>query len=178
MEAPARLPGAVPRARHTPLVRLVLRLAGHLMLLQAVAGVPVFLFFDQAWLARALAGLYLLVAAYLGVALGRQLREFPGPAAWLAPLATGLIWQAPALLGSLMALLLYLDLDQYSSGNDLTDFVMQMWHTVLLPLFSALPARQWAYAAYYYWATVLAGPALLLLFVAAAATGRYWGRRR
>lgn len=171
-----RRPGIVVRRRNpvrpgSP-VRLLLRVCGHLILLQAVLGVPVFLFFDRTWLARALAVGYLLLVSCLGVMLGWEARTWPTPRALAGAAVVAVLWQGPALVGTGMAARLYWGFDAYTSANDLTDFAMQMWHTALLPLFAALPQGFWQGAAYYYWATVLAAPVLLLLFLFMVAVGR------
>lgn len=160
------------RGRADRPARLLVRLTLHLILLQAVAGVPVFLFFDHTFGARTISLVYLAVVAYLGYALGRQWQSRPrGSALWGAA-AASLVWQAPGLIGTFMAVRLYLGFDTYTSGNDLTDFVMQTWHTVLLPLFTLLPTAHWQGAAPYYWATVLTTPVLLLLFLGSVSVGQ------
>lgn len=152
------------------MLRYSLRYAGMLFGLQAVFGALVFLLSDWFWLALPVT----LLFCGLVWAAGRSFTAgAPGPhraAAWLTATAA----QLPGLQGSLRFLTDRWGPSEYDGITDLQDFAMQTWHTVLLPLLTAIPVGLVeGYYARYYIALLLLSPLLVMLFAAAA----LWSRR-
>lgn len=108
-----------------------LRTAGALMGLQAVLGALTYFAFDYPLVAPAGGAVFLYATWHVAA----ELRSAPRSAA----VAAALLAQLPGLPGSVNVLLVQLRLYPQNSLGDLLDFVMQTWHTVLLPWVQLLP---------------------------------------
>lgn len=146
-----------------------------LWLLQTLAGALVQMALAWPWLALALTGAYL---GLVGVAAAGLRRQAAAGGWWRqagTALAVGVLWQLPALLGSVNQWREQLRWTPYDGNSDLLDFAMQTWQTPLLPLLRLLPVQSGVRDAFgaelagYYVGLVAAGPLLTPALAAAAA---------
>lgn len=144
-----------------------LRYLGTLYAVQAVFGGIVFLLADFTWLSYLPALAFLVMVWLAGRAFAAEGGRWPGA------LLIGLLWQVPGLQGTLRFVSDRTGWTSYDGVTDLQDFAMETWHTVLLPLLSAIPrGLVEGYYARYYIALVAVSPLLILAFTLAAAAPR------
>lgn len=149
-----------------------LRTAGLLMGWQVVLGALAYFVYGSPWLARGV-GALLLILFWMVTAqrlVGRPRREV-----W----AAAVLSQLPGWVGSVSVLLEQLGVYSHNSVLDIVDFVMETWHTALLPWATLLPGQKvltfsGERLAWFFIALPLLSP-LLTGFVAAAA---WWGAAR
>ncbi|HEY3366051.1 MAG TPA: hypothetical protein VGK74_13420 [Symbiobacteriaceae bacterium] len=167
-------------------MRKLLQAVVALVLLQVVMGGITFLAADYRPVA-VLVGLGFLALVWVaGRGFGRDADPGPGRTAQHGPgrtaaqaLLAGLLWQLPGLQGSIRFATDQVGWTAYDGITDLQDFLMETWHTVLMPLLGVLPAGQVAhYYARYYILLVAVSPFLVLLFACAALSGAVRGRGR
>lgn len=111
-----------------------LRAAGVLMGLQAVLGGLTYFLFDPPWLAMGFSLIFLL-------ATGQTARARLTPLSRRERWAAALLFQAPGLVGTVNFVLEQVRLYPHNSFGDILDFIMETWHTVLLPWLTLLPSR-------------------------------------
>ncbi len=121
--------------------RLILRYGGALCLLQVVAGVLVHLFYDWTWVAVALTALYVGLAVTVALALRAEGAALGRTRLTLVAVLVAVLWQLPALLGSLNLLREQWGLTPYDGSSDLLDFGMQTWQTAVMPVLALLPVE-------------------------------------
>lgn len=163
-------------ARRSPSPRrgsfaVLVRQTGSLWLLQLIAGVFAHIAFDIRPLALAVTMAYLLLALLSARELAREAAPAVGRRALLA-LGVALLWQLPALLGSVNLAREELGLTLYDGNSDLLDFAMQTWQTALMPVLALfrgeLTGQTYRWYAAYYTALAASAPAVLLGYVLAA----------
>lgn len=149
-------------------MRMILRYAGVLFALEAVASGLTFLLSDFGWVAALVAPAFLYMLWRAGASFAADWGGSRGSTA-LAAAAAGLLAQVPGLQGSLRFLSDTIGWSQYDGITDLQDFAMETFHTVFLPLLSALPVwRVAGYYAPYYIGIALASPLIVLILTGAA----------
>jgi hypothetical protein len=121
-----------------------------LMALQAVAAGLLYFLYPDPWLAR-LCGLLFLAGVWSLAAA--ELRPVSRVQRW----AAALLFQLPGLISSVLIGLELTGLVKHTSLGDIFDFLMQTWHTPLLPWLTLLPHREVANAT---------GEPLVLFFLA------------
>jgi len=104
-----------------------------LLTLQVVLGGLCYFAYSYPWVARLIGLLFLAAAAQTAL----PLRALTPARAF----AAALLGQLPGLLGSINVALEQLPLYRHNSLGDILDFLMESWHTVLLPWLRFLPAR-------------------------------------
>lgn len=158
-------------------MRIILRYAAMLFALEAVFSGLTFLLTDFGWIAAVVAPLFLYTVWKAGASFAAEWDRSCRSTA-LAAAAVGVLSQAPGLQGSVRFLTDTVGWTQYDGITDLQDFAMETWHTVFLPLLSALPVwRVAGYYAPYYIGVVLASPLLILLVSTSAAMRKAQARR-
>lgn len=122
---------------------------GLLLLLQVVAGFGASILYEWTAAAVLVSLAYLVLAWRLGRALADAL-----PRRWLAragALGIAVLWQVPALLGSINLFRELMGWTPYDGNSDLLDFAMETWQIALAPLLSLLPqdVRWWGFSPFY-----------------------------
>jgi hypothetical protein len=148
--------------------RQTLRLIGTLLALQFVLGGVAFFLADYRWIAAVVGLAFLVLVALTGWSFAGEVDQ----SRWrttLMVLLAGMIWQLPGLQGTVRYLSDTAGWTAYDGITDLQDFLMESWHTVALPLLSAIPPGVvGGYYARYYIALVWLSPCLILMLTAAA----------
>lgn len=112
-----------------------LRAAGGVMALHVVLGGLIYFLYDILPLALA-GGLFFLWEA--GRIIRETLHDRPRWEVW----AAALLSQVPGLAGTANVALVQLGFYKQNSLGDILDFLMETWHTALLPWVMLLPNRQ------------------------------------
>lgn len=146
-----------------------LRTALLLMALQAVVDGLTFFVYGMRWVSLA-GGLLLLAGVWRVSADG--LRGLRRREVW----AAAVVSQVPGLVGTVNFLLVQAGLYRQTSFGDILDFVMETWHTALLPWATLLPNRMVGTFSgeklvFFFLALPLFSP-VLMGWVIAAAAGR------
>lgn len=138
-----------------------------LWLLQLVAGSLALAVYDWRAVALPLSCLYIALAFGSAFSL-REESIRTGKRAPLLALGVALLWQLPALLGTINQVCEQWGLTPYDGNSDLFDFAMQTWQLALMPVLGLFPGKGADDLAGYYMGLTLAPVVMSLLYVSVA----------
>lgn len=164
------------------MVRQVFRYALTLFGLQAVFGGIAFLLLDYWWLSAAVSLVFVWLLFVTGRAFAAEAARLSPWLHALAALLISAVSQLPGLAGTYNWLREeFFHTTPYDAVSDLLDFGMETWHTVLLPLITAVPkglvAGDFYLSVSWYYVTLVATSPMLILLFTLAATVRRPARR-